>query len=362
MKLKFLLITSALAALCSCTQPGDATHSTQKGYRAAESFTELIGLEVRNHDNEKLGIVKYITADLVNARLVEVVVASSLKAGSTKALPPRALMLDIPRQVMVLDASRQKFSGAPEFDLSDFAGSSQRGPVARANRYFGLEPWFYTEGQTSRSNSKILRLGHVETLGNLIGMSIVSTEGKPIGRVTTMRTDLTKGQIVHVVVDQTGYGGSNRVVQPRALRFNAARNGLVLEERTDEIAGEPRFRWLNGSRTAYQEEAYVNRDVEADKGLHSKQSAREGIVRKSIPMEEGENFRDEQKTARIKQAIQADSSLSAHAKNVEVVTLHAQTTLRGHVNTIESKQRIGAIAMQAGRPENVSNLIEVRPH
>lgn len=362
MKLKFLLITSALAALCSCTQPGDATHSTQKGYRAAESFTELIGLEVRNNDNEKLGIVKYITADLVNARLVEVVVASSLKSGSTKAIPPRALMLDIPRQVMVLDASRQKFSGAPEFDLSDFAGSSQRGAVARVNRYFGLEPWFYTEGQTAHANTQILRLGHVETLGNIIGMSIVSTSGRPIGKVTTMRTDLTKGQIVHVVVDEGGVGGSHRVVQPGALRFNESKNGLVLEERSHELAGEPRFRWLNGSRTAYQEEAYVNREVEADKGLHSKQSVREGIVRKSIPMDEGESFRDEQKTARIKQAIQADSSLTAHCKNVEVVTLHSQTTLRGHVNSIESKQRIGAIAMQVGRPENVSNLIEVRPH
>jgi osmotically-inducible protein OsmY len=44
------------------------------------------------------------------------------------------------------------------------------------------------------------------------------------------------------------------------------------------------------------------------------------------------------------------------------VTLNAQTTLRGHVNTIEGKRRIGEIAMKAGRPENVSNQLQVRPH
>ena len=79
-------------------------------------------------------------------------------------------------------------------------------------------------------------------------------------------------------------------------------------------------------------------------------------------MAQGQNFRDEQKTSRILQAIQADPALSANAKNVEVVTLNAQTTLRGHVNTAEGKRKIGEIAAKAGRPENVSNLLEVRPN
>ena len=134
-----------------------------------------------------------------------------------------------------------------------------------------------------------------------------------------------------------------------------------MDDTKADVAGEPRFRWLNRSRTSYQEEQYVNRDVEADKGLHSKQNAQAGKVRNATPMEQGENFRDEQKTARIKQAIQADPSLSANAKNVEVVTHNAQTTLRGHVNSAEGKRRIGEIAAKAGRAENVSNLLEVRP-
>jgi osmotically-inducible protein OsmY len=46
---------------------------------------------------------------------------------------------------------------------------------------------------------------------------------------------------------------------------------------------------------------------------------------------------------------------------VEVGTLDGRVTLRGHVNTDEGKRVIGEIAAKAVRPENVSNLLEVRP-
>ncbi len=68
-----------------------------------------------------------------------------------------------------------------------------------------------------------------------------------------------------------------------------------------------------------------------------------------------------QKTGKINQGIQGNSGLSGNAKNVEVVTLNSQTTLRGHVNTAADKAKIGAIATKAGRQENVSNQLEVRP-
>jgi len=359
MKLKFFFIASALTSLSCCSHPNSKEHSSK--YRAEEQFTEFIGLPIWNSQDVKLGTVKYITADLENARLVEVIVANA-DASKFTAVPPRALTLDAPNQVIRVNMSKAGFDAAPAFNTSDFTASSQRGPVARVNRYFGLEPWFFTEGQTVRKNAKILKLGHVARTDQLLSLPIVNTKGESIGRVQTLRMDLPKGQIVHVVVDTSGMGSPNSVIQARALRFNAEHNGLILDSSMNELAGEPHFRWNDSSRTSYQEEAYVNRDVKADNGLHSKQSAQEGIVKKSIPMEEGDSFRDEQKTALIKRTIQADSSLTAHCKNVEVVTLHAQTTLRGHVSSIESKQRIGAIAMQAGRPENVSNLIEVRPH
>jgi sporulation protein YlmC with PRC-barrel domain len=365
MKTKIILTACAVAVLSSCTHPGDNIGEHRSQFLKSVAFTEFIGLEMRNLQNEKLGVVKHITVDLENARIVEVVVTpdASIAGRNAPALavPPRAITLDERAQVMRLNATKAKFATAPRYSGAHMDADTQRNRVAQVNRHFGLEPWFFTEGQKVVGNAKILRLGYLQRTDQVLHLPIQNTEGEYIGKVGTLRMDLPKGQIVHVVVETNKAASERSVIKARALKFNGTKDGLILDSTMAELAGEPHFRWVNGSRTSYQEEAYVNREVKADDGLHSRQNANAGLVKRSIPMEEGESFRDEEKTARIKRIIQADSNLSSHAKNVEVVTLNAQTTLRGHVSSIEDKQRIGEIAMKAGRSANVSNLLEVRP-
>jgi len=365
MKRTTILAACVATFMCSCTHPEDASGEHRSQFRKAESFTEFIGLEVRNLQNERLGVVKHITVDLENARVVEVIVipdpAIAGRNAPALAVPPRAVSLDSRAHVLRLDASKAKFAGAPRYSAAHMDSDTQRNRVAQVNRHFGLEPWFFTEGQKVVKNAKILRLGYVQRTDQVLRLPIQNHEGEYIGRVGTLRMDLPKGQIVHVVVVTNKASSARSVIQARALKFNGAKDGLILDSTMAELAGEPHFRWVNGSRTSYQEEAYVNREVKADKGLHSEQNEQDGKVRNAIPMEEGESYRDDEKTRRINTAIQADPTLSANAKNVEVVTLNAQTTLRGHVNTAADKERIGAIAMKAGRSANVSNLLEVRP-
>lgn len=361
-----MLVTSALAASSLCLQAREPEPANEDLFRASEDFTEFIGLEVQNLQNVRLGKIRFITADLVNARLVEVVVTSGGFLGmgaTTTSVPPTALTLDKAAHVARLNVSKAKFQGAPKFNTSDAASYSDRARLARVHRYYGLEPWFYLEGQSIRKNAEILQLGYVQKTSAILKLDIRNSRRQYVGGIGTLMMDLPKGQIVHVIVDSAAMGGPNHtVVQATALKFNATHSGLVLDDTRAEFVGNPQFEWRNGDRNSFQQESYVNRDVEADNGLHSKQSAREGIVRLSIPMPEGQSFRDEQKTRRIKEAIQADRSLSAHSKGVEVVTLNDQTTLRGHANNVDDKRRIGEIAAKLDRPENVSNLIEIRPH
>lgn len=364
MKLKSILITSALVASCGILSASDVPETHDLQYRKAERFTEFYGLEVRGLQNEKLGKIKFITVDLENARLVEVVVRTGGgflgMGGSTTAVPPRALTFDEHNQVMRLNATKAKFDAAPKFDASNIGASSTRERVAEVNRYFGLVPWFFTEGQVVRKNERILRLGYVQRSDFILGMPIRNTTGDFIGRVTTLRMDISKGQVVHVVVATQAAESTLSTIQPRALRFNSARNGLVLDNSLAELADEPHFKWLNGSRTSYKEEPYVNRDVLEGNNNRIGETGQKRTNRTGASMEQGQNFRDQEKTSHIKQAIAADSSLSASARNVEVVTLNAQTTLRGRVSRAADKQRIGEIAANAGRPENVSNLIIVK--
>ena len=369
MKQIVLFIISALMVpvIQAQTVPGQTTPGRNVAqFRAAESFTELVGLEVLNMQNERLGKVKFMTADVENGRLVEVVITSGggfLGFGARLTpVPPRALSMDQAAHVLRLNVSKARFDAAPRFNSSHMKAATQETRVAEVNRYFGEVPWFFLDGQPVVKNAEILRMGHVRKLDSILELPVNDTEGNFIGRVGTLITDLPQGQIAHVVVATDAMSGTrSRMIQARALKYNTRHNGFVLDNTKVEQAGEPRFKWLGGNQTSFQQEAYVNREVQTNNSHNSKQNVQKGNASHVHSMVEGESFRDEEKTRLIKQAIQADRSLSAQAKNVEVVTLNAQVTLRGHVNTVEGKRRIGEIAMKAGRPENVSNQLQVRP-
>ncbi|MCX6838809.1 MAG: PRC-barrel domain-containing protein [Verrucomicrobia bacterium] len=179
MKLTVFFIASALVAsvIQAQTVPGQTTPGRNVAqYRAAEGFTELVGLEVWNMQNDRLGRVKFITADVENARLVEVVITSGggffgLGASLT-AVPPRALSMDPSAQVMRLNVSKARFDAAPRFNSSHMKAATQEARVAEVNRYFGEVPWFFLDGQQVVKNAEILRMGHVRTLASILGLSV----------------------------------------------------------------------------------------------------------------------------------------------------------------------------------------------
>ncbi len=327
MKLKLKFITGALAASCFCLHaqgapavemPPVVVEGTRKApkangdlYRQVESSTELIGVEVWNFQNEKLGKIKAITADLENARLIDVVVASGGGffggGGKITTIPTRAFTLDANGNVMRLDMSKARFDAA--------------------------------------SSSKTS--GNVQTTESILGLQIHNTKGQYMGRVGSLMMNLSQGRIIQVVnVTQAMGGDGSHVIQPSALRYNTKRNGLVLDQSFAQLKEEPRFKWVGADHKAFQQEFANN--------------AKKGTAGKAIAMGRTQNLRDAQKTNRIELAIKTHSSLSHHARNVKVVTLNSQTTLRGHVNTAEGKRKIGVIAAEEGNAENVSNLLVVR--
>jgi osmotically-inducible protein OsmY len=182
------------------------------------------------------------------------------------------------------------------------------------------------QGQTQHSDAKTLRLGHVRRSEQVVNLPLVNKRGTSLGRLTTLRTDISKGQIIHVVVDRGGFTENLSVTQARALTYNAQRNGLVLDDTQAQLAGEPGFLWTGSSHTAYQEQKNKNRAGTED-----------GKTMTASGMEQGDDYRDTQKTSRIRSGIHSAFGLSSSGRAVQVATLNAQTTLRGQVSTEAEK-------------------------
>ncbi len=260
MKFKSILITGALTFSCGALQALDAPASPRAEVLSSQqSFTELAGRQVWNNENQLLGRIKFITADVENARLVEVVIASGGFfgiGGKLTSVPPRAFTLDMSKQVMRLNVTKARFDAAPRYEASNAAHFSHPERVAAVHNYYGQTPWFYQDGKGGAKGGQVLRLGHVERTDRILGMSIKSPTGKYLGQVSSLMMDVPTGQINQVVDETQSMAGTGRfILQPRALRYNAAHNGFVLNESFAALKNEPHLKWVDQSREYFQAES-----------------------------------------------------------------------------------------------------------
>ena len=156
-----------------------------------------------------------------------------------------------------------------------------------------------------------------------------------------MTLDIPQGRILNVIVLAPGNFKTKSVVPSMALSFNAARDGLLLDDTKLEFADEPRYIFTEaayGNPNSYQRESL--------KGPHT-----------YVALEQGSSYRDIDRTVSINRSIRA---AKINGRNVEIGTINDRITLRGWVNTDDDKRRIGEIAIaNATLPENVDNQITV---
>lgn len=367
---------------------------THEDFRGMQQSVSCIGLEVKDTRGQLLGSVSDLALDLEHGRIVEVIVSSGGFLGfgqRTVAVPPGAFRFeakvagltptyDLPDTafrftaktgVLRLNIDQQMFKAAPALRLSKWAEHAQSRRVAEVYRYYGQVPYFAADGQGSQSgNTATEPLGYIQRYSQLLGLPVKNLQNKPLGRVFVfLFNPRDRGAVSHVIVMSPELTWS--VIPATALRFTAAHDALCLDVSTQAFQNEPRFKfkWMCDPFAPYnpadvsrfEQETYANTKVAANDGVNTRQNVREGTALTYTPLAQGASFADVDITHRIYSAMRADAGLSRNAQNVEVGTLDGRITLRGHVNTETGKRAIGSIAAQVGLPENVSNLLEVRP-
>lgn len=303
MKLKSThLISGLFAATCAFTQTQAAPPSqdlpplviqgnkpTGEVTTPKQTFAELIEIEVLNFQNEKLGRIKAVTADLERGRLVEVLIGTrSGMLGMNETItpvPPSVLKVDARHELARINISKAQFDAAPKLLRSNATAYSEHDRAVASSRYFGVDPWFKRTG-----------LGYVQTTSSLELMQIKNTQGQYMGKVGMVLMDLPTSRITKIVDDTESMdGGGSHILPVGSVHYNAKRTGLVLDRTFAELKNESHFRWVhgNGDDTHYVEELNGNRAVPMGLALQPKpvvQAApsrstvkRAVVVRKTIP-------------------------------------------------------------------------------
>lgn len=381
----------------------DTQHRTNRLNGAAKA-SDVIGMEVKNNQDEKLGKVEDLAVDLETGRIVEVIVSTGgfLGVGDRlTAVPPQALHHDAGQKILQLDANKEKLSGAPEFDMSNWNSASDSSHLTAVYNYYGEAPAFTfvdsdeavqgapdkdvstRQSKATRNQDRVAgerrdmipaaRLGDVQRASKLLGMNVNNQQNEKLGDVDNMLLDLPSGRLVAVVVSSGGFlgmGDELSAVPPTALRFSADRKTLELDATKESLASAPHFKkdqWPDFAQPSYSGDVYRAYKVEpyftttgstdADNTDRNVRDRNEGAV---TPFDQGNNKADLATTARIRQEIMAGKDMSVNAHNVKIITRNGRVTLRGPVNSESEKQRVGDIAEKIARAENVDNQLEVK--
>jgi sporulation protein YlmC with PRC-barrel domain len=340
----------------------------------AEKASHIIGLEVKDYQNEKLGKVNDLALDLETGRIVQVIlsIGGFFGIGDTlMAVPPGALHYDAADKVIHLNADKEKLKAAPQFEMSKWAEGSDSNHVVEIYRYYGEEPYFAATNQRVASNSS-MTLGYVQKASKLTGLSVKNLQDEQLGKVESLMVDLPAGRVLAVIVSSGGFLGMENelsVIPPTALRLNSERDSLQLDVSKEALSNAPHFQanqwpdigqpsYAQGVYRAYRVEPYFSTNTVTASG-NTAANVRERPRKTLTTLDQGNSTADRDRTARIRKEIVGSKGMSLNGRNVKIITIDGQVTLRGPVNTEEEKRLIGEIVARIAQPENVNNQLEV---
>lgn len=299
-------------------------HPRADRLNGAAKASDLIGMDVKNRQDEKLGKVEDLAVDMESGRIVQVILSTGgfIGIGDTlSAVPPGALHHDVAQKVLHLDATKEKLQSAPKFEMSKWGESSDSERLSTVYRHYGQESAYtfvqpgdgVAEGQRNRDGQRTTdrspntvstrradgtwdkdrittgsspnqnlipasRLGQVQKASKLIGTSVKNLQDEKLGDVDDILVDLTSGRIVAVIVSSGGFlgmGDELSAVPPTALRFSPDRDTLQLDASKETLSQAPHFKanqwpdfaepnYASGVYRAYQVEPYFATDATTD--------------------------------------------------------------------------------------------------
>jgi hypothetical protein len=134
-------------------KPG-ANHLEQMGKVAKAS--DIVGMEVKNFQDEKLGKVENLIVDLQTGRVVQVIVSSGGFLGmgdELSSVPPAAFHYDAGQKVLHLDTTKEALTKAPHFKSSEWPNVGDPAYAGEVYHAYNVAPYFRTK-PADADNSK----------------------------------------------------------------------------------------------------------------------------------------------------------------------------------------------------------------
>jgi sporulation protein YlmC with PRC-barrel domain len=357
-------------------------------------------MEVKNNQNEKLGKVDDLAVDVESGRIVYVILSTGGFVGigdTLHAVPPGALHHDVANKTIHLDADKAKLTAAPKFEMAKWAECCNSNQVAEVYSQYGQQPYCSSGHKKDASktvtarnadgtwgkdrivseneaNKSWARLSDVQKASKIMGTPVKNLQDEKLGKVEDLMVDLSAGRILAVVISSGGFigiGDELSAVPPAALRLTPDRDTLQLDASKEMLSASPHFKanqWPDFGQPSYASDVYSAYKIEpyfatetTTDADNTRINVRDRQDQTLTPLDQGNSKADVATTAQIRKEILAAKNLSVNARNVKIITIGGQVTLRGPVNTAEEKRLIREIADRSVHSGDVDNQLDVQP-
>ena len=390
--------------------PANTTTNSQN-----QKASELLGMNVHNLNRDKLGDINEVVVELSSGRVVFLIMSAGSFLGLNEkflALPPGAFQPTPDRRSLMLNADRELLREAPAFGKSNWPVLADREFELEVYRFYAAKsgsdslsartgnvlhhainqntnPWLRGKHNTNAgpeireaagAERKNLLSSPVK-VSELIGTSVKGARDERLGEIKDLLLNISEGKIVYAVVASggfLGFGNKLHAVSGNDFGFSPAGRALVLNKDIKDFSALafPNDRWPEHANRSPVEGPELdpqgvrsNPEIREPAGAQRRNSKvapditaqnardRRGVVTAG---DQSEARSDRELTRQIRSAIYKDKFLSFGAKNIKIITINGQVTLRGAVKSEDEAETILGKAHTIAGTARVDNQLDIK--
>ena len=231
-----------------------------RSYRVGkvEKANELIGRNVVNRQDEKIGDVADFAVDLESGRILYALISSGGFLGvgdQVSAVPVQMLRAGQNDKELTLNVDKERLKNAPKFTEERAENIARPAFVREVYSYYGRPI-----GWLARGDSTEFKNAHLAS--KLLKAEVNNRNGERIGRIANMATDPSAGRVVYVILNPTralDEGGHLYAVPPMTLTAGRENGTLMADLDKNRLASAPRFQpgnWQEITAPSYAGNVY----------------------------------------------------------------------------------------------------------
>ncbi len=335
--------------------------------------SDLIGMDVKNPRGERLGMLQDLGINFGDGKITYGVFSSGgfLGIGDKYiSLPLSAFQWADDSRFLVLQADPGFLNSANAIQKkSNGVAATQKGARKKSQPLQTVS----IQGMTIRTGEEIREAsgaerpeekspGSILKATHLLGLSVTDRKGDNLGEIRDFAVDFTGATVSYFIVGSGGILGVGEkwiAVSPAILSPSAAGHSLVMsvEKETFKLSkGFDRNNWpLGPDERLTSQRSIQNEPAGAENKSHVFQRGG-GTVSAS---DQSETRPDILITRNIRRGVMASAELSFTAKNVQIITINGQVTLRGIVKNEAERQIIHSLAAELAGANKLDDQIQL---